>query len=398
MSEEIKKEKSAEETLADVVKSEVSKVAETKADKADLEGLAKSEDIPSVEGFVKEDALSETNKKYAELAEKLDTIKAEIANAPAINKGVDKEMSDVIKFEGDDFTLNGDNRLVAKANIDFSKHFNKAELGTGSSAVVEGSTVASQRLYYQMQQKNPFRMVSTIMPTSGGSVNLPEVTSVTAAVENTLRAAATSDGGGISTVAVIPQNWVSRNLFSDQHAEDLPGLDQMVAGFMAQAIARAEAADMVSQLDGNSGISEVNTGAAATLPTTIGPWADLVAELDSAYRPNAKFMMSRAAFASLRSLTQSTGGDLVINPMTGMQQLWSYDIVINDHLDDGDTAADNAVYFGDFAAGSIIISRKEMNISRHEDTFPGGLYYYGNMRSRGVAWDTNALVRFNTAA
>ena len=32
-----------------------------------------------------------------------------------------------------------------------------------------------------------------------------------------------------------------------------------------------------------------------------------------------------------------------------------------------------------------------MSISRHEDTIPGGVYYYGNMRSRGVVWDGQAI-------
>ena len=110
-------------------------------------------------------------------------------------------------------------------------------------------------------------------------------------------------------------------------------------------------------------------------------------------------MMSRQAYAHLRSTVQGgTGSDLLFDAGLGKMMFLGYEIVVNDHLDAGNTAGDNAVYFGDFMAGSIIVSRREMNISRHDDTIPGGVYYYGNMRSRGVVWDANALVRFNTSA
>ena len=243
-------------------------------------------------------------------------------------------------------------------------------------------------------------MVSTIMPTSAGSVNLPQVTQITAAVENTLAtlpALGANTSGGIDSANVIPQNWVSRSQFTNQSVEDHPGLDQMVASFIAQAVARAEAADQVTQLNGAT-ITEVNTGNATALPGSIDAWTELMASLDSAYRESAKWVMSRAAYANLRSLTAGTSGDFAFDPVLGKQTFLGYEIVINDHFDDGDAAGDNAVYFGDWAAGTIIVSRKELQISRHEDTVPGAMYYYGNMRSRGVVWDSNALVRFNTAA
>ena len=107
--------------------------------------------------------------------------------------------------------------------------------------------------------------------------------------------------------------------------------------------------------------------------------------------------MSREALQNLRGLTQSSGGDLVIDPSDGMFKLWGYDIVINDHLDAGSTGGENPVYFGDFRQGTIIVSRKEMQVGRHEDTIPGAVYYYGNMRSRGVVWDASAIRRFNVA-
>ena len=379
-------EKSAEEVLADVVKTEVAAVAETKADKADLEGFAKSEDIPSVEGFVKSEQLDE-------LKSKLDEMSATMAAAPAINKGV--AMDDgYFKWDGE-LALEGRGEShFNKAHIDVTKEFTPANN-------ITGAPTASQRLYYAMQQMNPFRGVSTIMPTSATAVNLPQVTGITAQVETNVPTSintGTGHGGGLASATIIPQNWVSRTAFSDSSVADLPSLDMMIGAFMGQQIGVVEAQDQLTGMASQS-VGEVNTGEATALPTSIGPWADLVADLSSAYKPNAMFMMSREALRSLRALPQAgTGSDLVINPSTGNFMLWGYSIVINDHMDPGDAAGDNPVYFGDFRQGTIIVSRKEMTLSRHEDTLPGSMYYYGNMRSRGVAWDTNALRRFNVAA
>ena len=375
-------EKSAEEVLADVVKSEVAGVAaDIEAVKADLAAI----EIPSVEGFVEKSAVDALVEELAAEKAAREELAAVVAAAPAIAKSEEAPV-DAIKFDNYE-------GFKGAAVVNFEKAFT----GTGSTAQVTGSMTDMQRLYYQMQQKNPLRAYSTIMPTSAGSVNLPQVTEITGAVENTLATLPTNPGGNVASVNVIPQNWVSRSQFTDQSVEDLPGLDSMVASFMAQAIARAEAADMVSQMDAAT-ITEVNTGVADALPTSIAPWTDLMAALDSAYLPGAKWGMSRQAYAHLRSTLQGgSGSDLLFDPATGKPTFLGYEVFINDHFDAGSAAGDNAVYFGDFSMGTVIVSRKEMNISRHEDTLPGAMYYYGNMRSRGVIWDANALVRFNTA-
>lgn len=388
MSEEI--QKSAEEVLADVVKSEVTAVADTKADKADLEAVKTALDgieVPSVEGFAK-------SEEVAEVAKAVEELTAQVLAAPSISKGADMQQDTSLILEA---KMDGKTNHFAK-EVDFTKAYSL----TGSNAQVTGAPTAAMALYHQLQQMNPFRMVSTVMPTSSGSVELPSVTGITAAVENTALQAidgASGHAGTLASTNVRPQNWVSRTIFSDAATEDLPTLDATVASFMMQAIARAEAGDMVTNLDSNTSITEVHTGQAAALPDGIEEWASLVATLDSAYKPNAKFMMSRAALSHLRSTDQAAdGSDLIIDPSSGNFKLWGYDIVVNDHMDDGDTANDNAVYFGDFTRGTIIVSRKEATVGRFEDTLPGSTYYYGNMRSRGTVWDANALVRFSTEA
>ena len=361
-----------------------------------LEGKADKADIPSVEGFIKAEDLDELKSANEELKSQLESLSATVAAAPAVNKGVDMDDS-FFKWDGE-LSLEGrGNSSFNKTSIDLTKAFT-------STTNITGAPTASQRVFYGMLQMNPFRGASTIMPTSATAVNLPQVSNITAQVETAVPnsidiGTVPPHGGAITSVQVIPQNWVSRTAFSDQSVADLPSLDMMVGAFQAQQIAVAEAVDMVAQLDGNANVTEVNTGAAAGLPADIGPWTDLMASLSSAYLPNAMWWMSRQAYAHLRSTTQGgAGSDLLYDAGLGKNMFLGYPVMINDHLDAGNVAGQNPVYFGDFRAGTVIVSRKEMSISRHEDTIPGALYYYGNLRSRGVVWDPNALARFNVAA
>ena len=382
--------------VADVVKSHV----EGKADKAELEavkaeipsveGLVKSEEIA---GFVKAEELEAAKAATAELTEKLEALDAVVKSAPAVISKGEPEMQEYMKW-----TATGAGEITAKTSLDFTPHFNKA---VTSNANTLNAPEGAAEVFYAMQQMNPLRGLARMMPTSASSVNLPSVTGITAAAEGNVPNSinlATGHAGALGVDNnIVPQKWTSRTAFSDASVGDLPGLDSMVGAFMAQEIAVAEAEDHITPLNAG-GFAEVNTGVAAGLPTGIDQWADLVASLSSAYKMNAQFMMSRAALAHLRSTDQAAdGSDLIIDPSTGNFRLWGYDIVTNDHMDDGSTAGDNAVYFGDFSRGSIIISRKEMEIERNDYTIPGAVYFYGAMRSRGTAWDTNALVRFNTA-
>ena len=390
MSEE--QTKSAEEQLADVVKSTVAEATEgLEALKATVDAF----EIPSVEGFVKEETVAELREELKAEREAREELKAVVDNAPAIIKG-DKPVEDrFFKWDGE-LTLTGrGDSSFNKTTVDMTKAFD-------STTNVTGAPTASQQVYYRMQQMNPFRGLSTMYPTNSTAVNLPQVTGITAQAEANVPSSidtSAGHGGGLSNAAVIPQNWVSRTAFSDSSVDDLPSLDMMIGAFMGQQLGIAEATDMITQLDGNTNVAEINTGQGTALPDAIGPWADLVASLSSAYKPNARFVMSREAMRSLRALLQGgTGSDLVIDPSTGDFRLWGYPIVINDHMDAGSVAGQNPVYFGDFSMGTTIISRREMNISRHEETIPGAMYYYGNLRSRGVVWDAAALRRFNVAA
>ena len=217
-------EKSAEEQLVDVIKTETAAIdakVEAKADKSDLEGFVKSEEITD---FVKSEEIAKLNEELSASKAALEELEAVVKAAPSIITGAKMENTPFIKWDNEG--------INAKAVIEV-KSFD-------SQSNITGAPEASATVYHAMQQKNAFRSISTIMPITATSIKLPQVLGVQAAAENTIPASQTYNGD-ISSVDVVAQNWVSRNQFSDASVEDLPSLDAMVASFMGQAIARAEA-------------------------------------------------------------------------------------------------------------------------------------------------------------
>ena len=375
------------EDIVDVVKSSVTEVVAEKADKAEVEAVKAAVDaieMPSVEGFVKEDVVAELAEKLEAEKAAREELEAVVKAAPAI---VSKEDPAMETWKWDNEGIN------AKSEIDFSEVISKQYTPTTQ---VTGEPTSTARLYYSLAQGNPFRMVSTIMPMNSSTMELPRVISVTAAHEANIPSSinlATGHGGGLETVQLVTQNWTSRTFFSDQAVEDLPGLDPMVAGFQGQEIGVAEATDMVAQIK-----THVNAGGNTQRAITVGGAVRLVDfvtmrdGISSAYLPNAKFMLSRPIYGALRTLSQTgSGSDLVWDPVMGKMTLFGHEVMINDHLENFGATNNLLALFGDFSRGTVIGNRRSMSISRHEDTIPGGVYYYGNMRSRGVVWDPAAI-------
>ena len=139
----------------------------------------------------------------------------------------------------------------------------------------------------------------------------------------------------------------------------------------------------------------ITTGGAVSLENFIA----MRQGLSSAYVMSGKYMMSRPIYSELRTLSQTgSGSDLVWDPVMGNLTLFGHEVIVNDHLEDFGTANNLLALFGDFSRGTVIGNRKSMTISRHEDTVPGGVYYYGNMRSRGQLWDPAAIFALRSNA
>ena len=261
---------------------------------------------------------------------------------------------------------------------------------------VTGGTVDSNSLIHTLVQANPFRTYGSVIQTGSGSIKLPQLSSAAFASEATNNASRTA-GGSLSSTTVIVENWVAQNEISKPAAEDIVGLDNIMASHMTQSAGYAEAGDAVAALAAAS-FTAVNTGAGTALPAAgaiVGKLADMAGELSSAYSANAKWYMSREALAVVRK-----SNDTVLNfdPSQGVFTIFGYGVVIVDQLANGGTAGDNSVYFGDMAKGLAVVSRKDLEISRFMETSPGMVTYFGDVRSKSAAWDLSALVALNTSA
>ena len=374
----------------------VSPMMSEKADKAEVEAVkaaVESIEVPSIEGFAKsEEVASLVEKLEAEKAAR-EELQAKFDAAPAVHIKKEEDSMNGFKWDREDFN--------AKAEIDLSKEITKAYNVTTQ---VAGEPTSTARLYFELAQVNPYRQYATVMPMNSSTMELPTVTGITAAHEAAIPGSIDTTSGHAGSVSgvqqLVTQNFTSRSIFSDQSVEDLPGLDSMVAGFMAQQIGVAEAVDMVAQIKAgvnvSNGIDRVTTTGAAL---TVANLLDVKSTLSSAYKPNAKWFVSREVLADIRQLQQAgTGSQLIWDLADGSQTLLGYELIVNDHLEDFGTANNLLMTFGDHAKGCIIGNRKTMNISRHEDTIPGGVYYYGNLRSRGRDWDRDALVALRAGA
>ena len=339
-----------------------------------------------------------------QISGKLDEIQGQINAAPAFIKDLNKKDLSLpwekVSEKESKVVINLHSIKKSSDYLELVKQYN---VTTG----VAGEAQASAMVYFGMVQGNPFRGASFEMPMNSSVINLPELSGITAAHESAIPDTintASGHGGTVTSKQLQAQNWTTRSKFSDSSIEDLVGLDSQIGRMIGQQLGSVEASDQVAQIKtavnaGSNNIERVASGGATAFPTTINPWSSMMASLSTSYKPFAKWMMSREAMDSLRRLSQSgTGSPLVVDPSTGGFNLWGYPIIINDYLENASTGNNLLALFGDFSLGTIIGSRKEMIITRHEATIPGAYYYYGNMRSRGADWDRNALVALRAAA
>ena len=138
--------------IVDVVKSSVDGAIEAKADKAEvaeLKSALEAIEVPSVEGFVKSEALEALEVKFAEEKSAREELEAIVKAAPAIIKG---DNMTAIEFS---YEKGGDIDLSAEFVKSYDVQANVAGAPTGAAAV-----------YHAMVQMNPWRSVSTVMPST----------------------------------------------------------------------------------------------------------------------------------------------------------------------------------------------------------------------------------------
>jgi len=365
------------------IKTEVSEAVNTKASIDEVETVKKHtvEVIESVKTEVNT-TVEVLKSTIAEQNAKLEELEAKFSVLPTTHK---KEKETTMEFKQDPMQAHKSSLVVDLF----------AKAGYVDNTDVAGGSVGAGQLIHTLVQANPFREYGTVIQTGSGSIKLPILSSAAFASEANNNASRTA-GGSLTSTTVVVENWVAQNEISKPAAEDIPGLDAIMASHMTQSAGYAEAGDAVSVLSAAS-FTAVNTGAAAALPAAtaiIGKLADVASNLSSAYLPRAAWYMSRAALAVAR---QSNDTVLNFDPSQGLFTIFGYPVVVVDLMASGSTAGDNSVYFGDMSRGLAVVSRKDLEISRFMETSPGMVTYFGDVRSKAAAWDTSALVALNTA-
>jgi len=390
-------EKADKADLEGLVKSEA---LEVKADKADLEGMVKSADLEAVKTAHAE-ALEEAK---AEMREEMEAKMA--ASTPTIIKGA-------ASMEFKDFN-HPNGSVVKRLDLALVKQVADNNAGTG---VTDPRRIDSGTTYHTLEQFNPFRAQATVMNVSGGSIRLPNVTGVEFTSDSTVESQATLEGRDTSAVVaknVIIENWVSQMQFSKPSLEDIDGIRSTIASLIVQKYSVAQAKDAALVLKTQTRASTEGTGKVVwdiepvtgdQLPITavnvVGLLASILAACDVAYRTNGVFMVSSNIFAKLTESNLGAGGGLIFDPTTGVSRIFGYPVMINGYLDDGILPNGTAVapgageipaYFGDFSRGLALCERRGLSIDEYDQTAPGYNTYYCDGRFKNAGWDPAALV------
>jgi len=390
-------EKADKADLEGLVKSEA---LEVKADKADLEGMVKSADLEAVKTAHAE-ALEEAK---AEIREEMEAKMA--ASTPTIIKGA-------ASMEFKDFN-HPNGSVVKRLDLALVKQVADNNAGTG---VTDPRRIDSGTTYHTLEQFNPFRAQATVMNVSGGSIRLPNVTGVEFTSDSTVESQATLEGRDTSAVVaknVIIENWVSQMQFSKPSLEDIDGIRSTIASLIVQKYSVAQAKDAALVLKTQTRASTEGTGKVVwdiepvtgdQLPITavnvVGLLASILAACDVAYRTNGVFMVSSNIFAKLTESNLGAGGGLIFDPTTGVSRIFGYPVMINGYLDDGILPNGTAVapgageipaYFGDFSRGLALCERRGLSIDEYDQTAPGYNTYYCDGRFKNAGWDPAALV------
>ena len=132
----------------------------------------------------------------------------------------------------------------------------------------------------------------------------------------------------------------------------------------------------------------------ANLPNKI---AELLNAIPSPYLTGCTWQMHRAVKTLWDSQWSTAGRGIDPESMRGT--LFTYPFYRNDHLDDGGTAADVSLWFGDMMAGMTIGRHKFFEVrDAYEQTSPGNYTFYACLRSVTVPTDGAAMVKFVTTA
>ena len=165
-------------------------------------------------------------------------------------------------------------------------------------------------------------------------------------------------------------------------------------GFMAET-----SVDEASWSWGNLG--HIKTGAAGAFASSDPGDAliELIYSLKAGYRQNAQFVMNRRTQAAIRKLKDSDGNYLWQPPAGVGAKASLLNFAITEAEDMPDIAAStNAIAFGDFKRGYLIVDRLGLRILRDPFSAKPYVLFYTTKRVGGGVQDFDAIKLLNFAA
>ena len=370
---------------------------------APVAGLTKSveELTAKAEGFVSKEAHDELKESVSKMAsadsveEVTDTLKQLSARFESL-PGMEKTTMNTYKGISDQFAEAGKDN-IAKATLAGDQVI-KAVVANNS---IPGSPVDAVTTNYVLAQGNVLRGRASMMDVTGDSFKLPILSGIAAANRTASNPGTPTrtDPSAVASSTIQVLTYDSTAVIGIPSDGDIPGLDQSVSGLMVQQLGVTEAASHVNTLDAAS-IGEVNLARVSNaFPSTKAAFdacLDLVADLNPMYYDGAAFMMSQNAWFNLRQASSATtGGSLLFDAALGGFMLAGFPVIINSHLDAGNAAGNNPVYFGKWDQGFMIGARADIEVDRNPYTNIGNFTYYGKLRSGGAVWIPEALRRLN---
>ncbi len=369
------------------IKTEVNTAVETKASnealdlvKADLDAANEAAQTAATEAAaqleaLKSEAAAELEAAKSEANDAIEALEAKFDALPTITETPNKEET---KME---FTQNETNVNKFELSLDTTKSY-------ADNTDVTGGRVEAEGIRHDLAQANVLRAHAHILNTTSGSIKLPLLSAGSFAEEGTVNASRT-EGGAISSKTVVVKNFVGQNAISKPAVEDITGFDATMTSLMVQEAGAAEAADAIAALNAESSYASVTATA-----DLIADMSDMIATLGSAYKLGAKWFVSREAMSAIR---KADVNGLVFDATSGQFTIFGHAVVVVDGLDAGDTTGDKSIYFGNMDRALVIVSRKNLELTRMMEVTPGMVTYFGDLRSVASSWDVNALVCLTAA-
>ena len=291
-------------------------------------------------------------------------------------------------------------KLLPGASQDYSEHrkheiLNKAD--TLDVATPAGSAKGSF-LWVRAATGNPFLPFITVIDSGPvSSVALPRLASDPALGEQT-----SIDPSGFGAMGDLEANIDFDILYWDNHlrashavTEDLPGFRDQYSVMAMEQIFTRSGKKVFDDIKASTGVGSANTGAATALPTAaniISKMAELANAVDGQYHPGAVYHVSKEVMALLMNATK----DNALQSGFGWPTVGGYPVVVNGAMDNGATAGDVSVIFGDFMYGYLLAIRSDTSVKMYLNN--GLPTFYAWVRLGGAVWDEKALAVLKTGA